>query len=125
MICNCRKDCRSSHCSCRCNGIHCLAACGHCHGLDCRPTNADRLALVDDVSETKEDQDEIYRPEVLLQGEVDWLDADVSQQRMTKSSNELLGLDFFFDAGCDFDLYRSNEEVMNTLDCVSSRMSSV
>jgi len=62
---NCQKDCSSIHCSCRRNGIRCLAACGHSHGVDC--TNADRLAVVDDVSETEEDQDEIYRLEVLLQ----------------------------------------------------------
>jgi len=61
----------------------------------------------------------------LLQEEVDCLDADVSQQRTTKSSNELLGLDFFFNAGCDFDLYRSDEEVVNTLDCVSSHVISM
>jgi len=121
--CNCRKDCSSSHCSCRRNGIHCLAACGHCHGSNC--TNADRLAVVDDISENEEDQDVIHRPEVLLQEEVDWLDADVSQQRSTTSSQELLGLDFFFDASCDFDLHRSNEEVVNTSDCASSDVLSV
>jgi len=50
---------------------------------------------------------------------------DLPTTHLWLDTHELLGLNFFFDAGCDFELYTSTEEVVNHWDCVSSHVISV
>ena len=45
-VCNCKKNCSTTRCSCRSMGIKCIVACGTCNGSNCS-------------NSTKEDQNEI------------------------------------------------------------------
>lgn len=38
-ICNCKKGCKTSRCSCKSMGLKCIPACGECHGQGCEKSD--------------------------------------------------------------------------------------